>query len=420
LVSTGAQNQPGVANINPQIYRLAQSNPGTFHDTRAGNNSVQCIIGSPNCSNGTLGYNAVANYDLASGWGSLDVGNFVHQWSSATPANSAVVASVSQNPVPGVYGNTSVVFEQPDNTWNFTMTLAEEAGIATKLTGLTIDGTDYTAQIAALFGSANIGANQSITAQQITLTNLTVPKNVAFTFSGVDGSGRKWSEDLSVPFQGPETQLAIGGISNAASGEKVFAPGEIISVYGTALGDFAQSAGTLPLTMYLAGFEAYVNGNPAYLYYVSPNQVNLQIPWETDSGQANLEVDNPYASLNYSFRVSAAGPGIFVTPSGFVNPQSSAAAGATSTLYVTGAGSVSPSILDGEPPSDNNSQPTQAVTMTVGGANAVTSYVGVPVWSAGVVQINFTVPATVAAGKQPVIVTVGGVPSQTAYINVTQ
>jgi uncharacterized protein (TIGR03437 family) len=47
------------------------------------------------------------------------------------------------------------------------------------------------------------------------------------------------------------------------------------------------------------------------------------------------------------------------------------------------------------------------------------SYIGVPTWSVGVVQINFVVPA-VAAGKQPVVVTVGGVASQAAYINITQ
>ena len=421
LVSNGIQNQAGVANINPQIYRLAQTNPGAFHDVRMGNNSAQCVIGSPNCSTGTLGFNAAPNYDLASGWGSLDVSSFVHQWSNAAPANSAVVPSVSQNPGAGIYGNGETVFEQPANTWNFVLTLTEEAGISTTLTGLTINGVDYTSQIVSLFGgSASIPANQSISAPQVVLTNLSVPKKVAFTFSGVDGSGRKWTEDLSVPFQGMEPELAVVGLSNAASGQQVFSPGEIVSVYGTGLGDFVQSAGTFPLTMYLAGFEAYVNQNPAFLYYVSPNQVNLQIPWETETGPATLAVYNPYASVNYNFQVSQTGPGIFVTTGGLVNPNSSASPGQTSTVYVTGAGSVNPQLQDGLPPLDNTSAPTQAVSVSVGGLTAVTSYVGVPVWSAGVVQINFAVPAGVAAGKQPVIVTVGGVASPPAYINITQ
>jgi uncharacterized protein (TIGR03437 family) len=225
---------------------------------------------------------------------------------------------------------------------------------------------------------------------------------------------------LDIPFQGVEAQLTIGGVSNAASGQQVFAPGEIVSVYGTAMGDFVQSAGALPLTMYMAGFEAYVNDNPAYLYYVSPNQVNLQIPYETSNGPATLTIGNPYADVNYNFQVQEAAPGIFVTPDGLVNPSPSGAPGQTLTLFVTGVGQVRPSIPDGEAPNDNNSQPTQAVSLTVGGVLASTSYVGIPTWSVSVVQINFVVPATVAAGKQPVVVTVGRVASPPAYMNITQ
>jgi uncharacterized protein (TIGR03437 family) len=419
VVSTGTQGQPGLANINPALYRMAQSNPGVFHDVSTGNNAVACVVGSPNCPAGTLGYNALPNYDLASGWGSLDVYNFVHQWNSAAPTSSAVVVSVSQNPGPGIYGNAEVVFEQPANNWNFTLTLTEEAGVPTTLTGMTINGVDYSSQIAGLFGNGSIPANQSISAQ-IGLTNVKVPGNVAFTFSGMDAGGRKWSQKLEIPFQGVEATLTVGGVSNAASGQQVFAPGEIVSVYGTAMGDFVQSAGTLPLTMYLAGFEAYVNENPAYLYYVSPNQVNLQIPYETSTGPATLTVGNPYANVNYNFQVQEAAPGIFVTPDGLVNPSPNGTPGQSLTLYVTGVGQVQPSIPDGEAPNDNNSQPLQALRLTVGGVPAGTTYVGIPTWSVGVVQINFVVPATAAAGKLPVVVTVGRVSSPPAYINITQ
>jgi len=326
--------------------------------------------------------------------------------------------SVSQSTGTGIYGNADVVFEEPVNSWSFTLTLTEEAGVATTLTGMTINGADYASQIASLFGSGSIPAHQSISAQ-ITLANLKVPANVAFTLSGVDASGRKWSQQLEIPFQGLEPQLTVGGVSNAASGQQVFAPGQIVSVYGTALGDFVQSAGTLPLTMFLAGFEAYVGDYPAYLYYVSPTQVNLQIPYETPTGPAMLTVGNPYANVNYNFQVQLAAPGIFITPDGFVNPSSSGSPGQAVTLFVTGAGQLQPAIPDGEAPSNDSSQPTQAVRLTVGGVTAVTTYIGVPTWSVGVVQINFVVPTTAASGKQPVVVTVGGVASQAAYMNIT-
>jgi uncharacterized protein (TIGR03437 family) len=45
-------------------------------------------------------------------------------------------------------------------------------------------------------------------------------------------------------------------------------------------------------------------------------------------------------------------------------------------------------------------------------------FLGIPGWSVGVTQINFTVPAGVPAGRQPVVVTVGTTPTPAAYITI--
>jgi uncharacterized protein (TIGR03437 family) len=84
-------------------------------------------------------------------------------------------------------------------------------------------------------------------------------------------------------------------------------------------------------------------------------------------------------------------------------------------------GPVKPAIPDGAVPNNINSTPTQSLSMTVGGVPVSTiTYQGIPTWSVSVLQINFVVPATVPAGKQPIVVTVGGVASPPAYINITQ
>jgi len=58
--------------------------------------------------------------------------------------------------------------------------------------------------------------------------------------------------------------------------------------------------------------------------------------------------------------------------------------------------------------------------VTVGGvADPQPLFVGIPTWSAGVTQINFTVPANAPLGPQPVVVTVGGVASPPVMLNVT-
>jgi uncharacterized protein (TIGR03437 family) len=49
--------------------------------------------------------------------------------------------------------------------------------------------------------------------------------------------------------------------------------------------------------------------------------------------------------------------------------------------------------------------------MTIGGVTAHMEYVGIPSWSVGTLQINFTVPLNVPLGVEPVVVTVGSASS---------
>jgi len=416
LVSSGAQKQAGLANINPTLYRMAENSPGVFHDTTVGNNSVPCVIGSPNCTSGTIGYNAGPGYDQASGLGSPDAYNFIHQWTNQAPTASAVVPSIDNNPV----------FEQPANgsgyRWIFQLTLSEEAGVATTLTGFTINGVSY--DVATTFGTTTIAADSSVSSKGLGFATLNVPTNVVFGFSGVDASGKQWTQTLSIPFDGPQAQLVVGGASNAASGQQSYAPGMLLSVYGTALGQFVQSAGTIPLPQYLAGFEALVNGVTASLYYVSPDQVNIQIPYETQPGSTTLTVGNPYINVNYTLQIVAAAPGIFMT-NGFVSaPFSSAARGSTTTLFITGDGQVTPTLADGASPASGTPtsrlpQSKLPVTVTVAGQPATIAFHGIPVGLVGVTQINYVVSANTPVGVQPVVVTVGGVASQTAKLTVT-
>lgn len=85
-VSKGYQLLPGLGNINPQLYRLAQDAPSAFHDITTGNNVVNCQQASPDCLTGSFGYAAGSGYDLATGLGSLDAYNLVTSWNSDTNA----------------------------------------------------------------------------------------------------------------------------------------------------------------------------------------------------------------------------------------------------------------------------------------------------------------------------------------------
>ena len=424
----------GLGNINPALYRLSQTAPSAFHDITSGNNDVACAAGSPGCVNGQEGWSAGVGYDSASGLGSVDVTNLVQNWNTQVSTGSLVDPSIDQNPV---YQGFSESCSSNTSTWNFQLTLAEEAGIATTLTGFTINGASYSSQIASIFGGSAIAARGSISGC-LSLASVSVPVNETFGFSGVDANGTAWSTALTIPFRGPFV-LTVAGASNAASGQQTFAPGMIMSLYGTALGTLSQAAETIPLPQYMAGFEATICpgncqtasvGYSIYLYYVGPNQVNLQIPYELVPGSYDLNLGNPYANTDYFFTVQSEAPGIFTLGDGtnrVANGVSTTASvGQVTTVYITGDGKTTPTVADGYSPGvaglTVTPKPRGAVSLTVGGIAASTTdpnwFVGIPSWSVGVTQINFKIPAGVPSGQQPVVVTVGGVVTPPAYITI--
>lgn len=409
----------GLGNVNPALYALAQTNPAAFHDITDGSNAVPCAAGSPDCLASAVGYSAGPGYDLASGLGSVDLDNFIHAWNTQAPAASVVDFGISGNPV--------YQLATPDalgNNWTFTLSVAEQAGVNTTLTDFLVDGTSFGSQIPSFFGSANLPARGSLTAALGDRT-LTPPVTRTFELRGVDASGRTWSQTLSARFVGPAPIPTIGGAVNGASFTQTLAPGMVLSIFGTNLTTTApQNAAVVPLTASLGGFSAFINGVAAPLYYVSPRQVNLQIPYETQPGDATLIVSNGLRTATLALRVVNAAPGIFAGGDGFTVPFASGARGQTYSLFITGEGQVAPSLATGSPPALTTPvaslpRPVLPVTMTIGGVDTPILFAGIPYFLVGVTQINFTVPATAPLGKQQVIVTVGDAASVAANFTVT-
>jgi uncharacterized protein (TIGR03437 family) len=717
-----------LGNINPTLYRLAQSHPEAFHDIVTGDNKVACVANSPNCVNGMVGYPATPGYDLASGLGSVNLANLVNTWNSAnasattltaTPAdaapedsvlltanvtgkgplptgtvtfvaadntlgsvalgaasNSAVATlSVSSFRVAGGSGTVGALYSgdasylpsratatvnlkvpatgsfviptitpdpvvQVGSSWPWTITLTEKNGVPTTVTAFTVGANNDL----PLLPTKTLAAKGSISVSLVS-SGLTVPVDRAMHFEGVDADGSTWTRDITVSFVGPadktpvplapslllsvaaataqqdpnadpscsfsqqvtiqensgysislagftaagntfspttfasvfgtthiapwsavsgticlsgitppvtrtysvigvtdsgqlvsasasvrlnaastapaqfsvakptvtltatdgvatgnidlkfsvaapwtasiqqagfnkwlstsdtsgmgdatihlnasakalspgvytawvtiqatdalpqtlqipvsfvvgaSSAISITGVGNAASGAQVFAPGQLIAIYGSGLAPDTAIAGIQPLPFTLNGVSATINGISAPLWFVSAGQINLQIPNEVGAGTAFIGINNNGKVTSFSIPISATAPGIFAYQGSLV-PLPSAGAGNSSFCFITGDGDQSPFVPTGASPAGSTSirnLPTSraSITMTIGGEPANIVFHGIVPGLIGVTQVNFTVPLDLKPGNYPVVVTVGGVSSAPVNITVT-
>ena len=389
LTSSGTQSQPGLGNVNPMLYRLAQKVPQAFHDVAAGDNIVPCA--APSCPAGVAGYRAGAGYDLATGLGSPDLHALVHQWPTQLATGSQISVSLSQNPV---YQHAP---DRAGFSWTLGIALTEEAGVGATLTDFTINGKSY---LSSYFSNTSIPAFGRLSAN-VGMSSLSVPTTVEFGFIGADASGAQWSRQVSAPFLGLPPTPVVKALTNTFSYDQRYAPGMLLTVWGSNLGAAPQGTAAVPLESYMGGFYALINGLFAPLFYVSPNQVNLQIPYEVTPGPAVLTVYTSAGSASFPFQIQASAPGVVLA-------SSSGSQGQIYTLYLTGDGLVTPTVPDGSPPVGTTApRPRLPVTMTIGGVAAPIQFIGIPSWSIGATQINFQVPPNAPVGEQDLVVTVG-------------
>ncbi len=143
------------------------------------------------------------------------------------------------------------------------------------------------------------------------------------------------------------------------------APGSLVSVFGAELSTESAQASSIPLPGALAGRYVEINGRlRAPLLFISPGQLNMQLPVETPGGAQQLivrlsDTDEPIAGG--TIIVTPTQPGLFtvsqdgngqalaVNQDGTINsPASPAPRGSVITLYGTGQGPTSPVVADGQ------------------------------------------------------------------------
>jgi uncharacterized protein (TIGR03437 family) len=214
-----------------------------------------------------------------------------------------------------------------------------------------------------------------------------------------------------------------------------------VSIYGSNLasgtavwkGDFPQSLG---------GTSVEINGRAAFLSFVSPSQINLQAPDDstvgpvsvvvtTGAGTAHSTVTLGPFSPSFLLRDATHAAAIILTPNGsgaygggaydILGPTGycfgyytrGAQAGDVVELFGVGFGPTTPLVLAGKAFS-GAAATTNTVQVVIGGTAVPPSFAGLS--SAGLYQINVTLPAGLGTGDVPLTSTVGGVQTQSGVV----
>jgi uncharacterized protein (TIGR03437 family) len=258
---------------------------------------------------------------------------------------------------------------------------------------------------------------------------------------GLDSNGDLFRYNLVSP-----TAPAISansGVVNGASFQTGIGAGAWITISGqnlsTTTGTWANSITNGALPTSLDGVSLTVGGQPAYIEYVSPTQINaiapnvpagsVQVIVKNSTGTsqpatAQLAAEEPaffqwgtYAVATHQDYTYAVKNGTF--PGTTTVP---AAPGDVIILWGTGFGPTSPSAPAGaETPSTSTYNTANTVSVKVGTTSATVYGAALAPGDAGLYQVAIQIPASLANGDYPVVATIDGASSpSTTLITVQQ
>lgn len=229
-----------------------------------------------------------------------------------------------------------------------------------------------------------------------------------------------WNYDASVA--PPKIQKVV----NAADGASAVAPGGLISIYGQQFSPVNMATKEIPVPTALADSCLTVNGMPVPMLFVSPNQINAQMPFEA-VGNVTMILRTPGGvSDNYNTVVLPGAPSVFrasvpgmdsAVPtivrdknSELVTPSNPVHKNDVVVVYLTGLGATFPSVDTGVPgPSDPLASAMITPKVTMGDVSLPLIYAGLAPGEVGVYQINVKVPPNVPTGLSvPFSITQGG------------
>lgn len=259
--------------------------------------------------------------------------------------------------------------------------------------------------------------------------------NAVYFAAGIQGE----QHGLLGSIQAGPSISASNGVVNGASFENGIAQNTWISILGANLssttriwGDSDFVGGKLPTA--LNGVSVMVNGKPAYVYFISPKQLNVLAPLDNTIGPVQIQTtNNGLTSSTSTATMQAVAPAFFlfngdkyvaathadgrslVGPTNLFTPSAStpAKSGEVLVLYGTGFGPTTPAIPDGQILTTPGIL-TNPPVIRIGGVAAQVMFAGQT--APGVYQFNVKIPDGTLDGDTRVTADMGGLQSQSKAV----
>ena len=247
-------------------------------------------------------------------------------------------------------------------------------------------------------------------------------------FGGYLANGWPWGDAVYTVFSGFTNAPSITKVANAEGEGAAIAANTWTEIKGSGLSattriwqaaDFVNNQ----MPTKLDGVSVTINGQNAYVYYISPSQINVLTPPGLTAGQPSVVVTvNGTVSAAFTATVQSTAPSFFIFGAGpyvvathlnggIIGPTSlypgsstPAAGGETIIVYANGFGPVTPPVVVGSATQSGN-LPTLPV-IRIGSTNANVRFAGLV--SPGLYQFNVDVPPGTPSGDNAISATFNG------------
>lgn len=294
------------------------------------------------------------------------------------------------------------------------------------------------------------GCNWTVSSQSNWIRILSVTRGDdlnGVTFTADENTGNVRVGSVEIGGRAYEVRQGSGNLATVSSASFAgpIAPGGIASVFGQELATRTEVATTLPLGQSLADsrvtiYDGRGNGRDSLLFFVSPDQINYQVPPDSFPGDGVVQVFNGNGMTSIGrTRIERVAPGLF---SANANGQGVAAA-VVLRIKADGSQSYEPAAvfdqaqnrfiarpIDPGPATDQlflilfgtglrNRSALAAVTATIGGANAEVLFADAQGGLVGLDQLNLRLPRSLAGrGDVEIAVIVDGMATNKVLCNI--